>query len=299
MYLKKITNDNLNDYLDYLRLERRYSANTITSYKQEIIKFGDFIKKDFIDVSVKDINNYLKFLTENGLSSKTISHYITCLKELYKFLQLNNLINQNPLEFVSLPKVKKTLPDALTKEEINMLLKFTPNKALEYRNKAMIELLYSSGIRVSELINIKLYDLDLTNATIKIMGKGNKERILPIGEYACDILKEFIDNHRNEILSNNNSDYLFPSKKSEHITRNAFFIILKETAKKVGIRRNFSPHTLRHSFATHLLDNGADLRSIQELLGHSDISTTQIYTHVSNKHLREIYNKTHPHARKD
>ena len=297
--MKKITDDNLNDYLDYLKLERRYSFNTITSYEQEIIKFKEFIKKDFINVNLKDVNNYLKFLSENSLSSKTISHYITCLKEFYKFLQMNDLINENPLEFISLPKLKKTLPNALTEEEISMLLKFIPKNALEYRNKAMIELLYSSGIRVSELINIKLYDLDLINATIKIMGKGNKERILPIGEYACDILKQYIDNYRNEILNNTNSDYLFPSKKSEHITRNAFFIILKETAKKVGIKRDFSPHTLRHSFATHLLDNGADLRSIQELLGHSDISTTQIYTHVSNKHLREIYNSSHPHARKD
>lgn len=296
--LKKI-DDNLNDYIDYLLLERRYSNNTITSYKQEIIKFKEFIDKDLIEVNKDDIDKYLKYLSDNKLSSKTISHYITCLKEFYKFLQMNDLKQENPLEFISQPKIKKTLPNVLTKEEINLLLKFTPNTALEYRNKAMIELLYASGIRISELINIKIYDLDLVNDTVKIMGKGNKERILPIGEYSCNILKEFIDKYRNQILNKNNSDYLFPSKKNEHITRNAFFVILKNTAKKAGIKREFSPHTIRHSFATHLLDNGADLRSIQELLGHSDIATTQIYTHVTNKHLREIYNKAHPHARKE
>lgn len=296
--MKKIIDDNLNDYLDYLKLERRYSINTIESYKHELISFRDYIKKDYLKVSTKDIEEYLKFLSKNK-NTKTISHYITCLKEFYKFLQMNEQINENPLEFISLPKTPKTLPNALSKEEINLLLNYIPNNSLEFRNKAMIELLYSSGIRISELINIKVYDLDLINSTVKIMGKGNKERLLPIGEYASNILKIYIENHRNQILNKRNSDYLFPSKKSEQITRNGFFIILKEIAHKVGIKKDFSPHTLRHSFATHLLDNGADLRSIQELLGHSNISTTQIYTHVSNKHLREIYNNAHPHARKD
>lgn len=291
--------DTINDYIDYLRLERRYSENTICSYNSELIKFKKYIKKDFTVIKDNDINEYLKFLDANHLSEKTISHNITCLKEFYKFLQMNDFIKQNPLEFISLPKKRKTLPTVLSKEEINLLLSFQPTNSLQYRNKAMVELLYDSGIRVSELVNLKMYDLDLINSTIKIMGKGNKERIIPIGEYACAILSDYISSYRSEILRKRNSDYLFPSQKGEHITRVGFFEILKEIASKVGISRKFSPHTLRHSFATHLLDNGADLRSIQELLGHSNISTTQIYTHISNHHLREIYNQTHPHARKE
>ena len=292
-------NDNISDYIDYLTLERRYSVNTVISYKEEIVNFNNFLKKDLLNVNYKDINSYLKYLTNNKLSEKTISHYITCLKEFYRFLELNDLIDENPLEYISLPKMPKNLPQVLTKEEVNLLLSFKPNNDLEFRNKAMIELLYDSGIRVSELVNIKMYDLDLVNSTIKIMGKGSKERIVPIGEYACGILNIYLNNYRNAILDKRNSDYLFPSKKSPHITRNGFFMILKDISKEVGIKKNFSPHTLRHSFATHMLDNGADLRSIQELLGHSSISTTQIYTHVSNKHLRDVYDKFHPHARKE
>lgn len=292
----KHKDDLINDYTDYLKLERRYSNNTITSYKNELFLFKDFIKKDWLSIKDKDIEKYVKYMVQNNYTDKTISHYITCLKEFYKFLQLNDQIDYNPVEFIELPKRKKSLPKTLSKEEVNLLLNFTPKNHLEFRNKAMIELLYSSGIRISELINIKLYDLDLINSTIKIMGKGSKERIIPIGEYACNILKKYINEYRNLILKNRKSDYLFPSMKDEHITRNAFFIILKDLSKKLNIKTDFSPHTLRHSFATHLLDNGADLRSIQELLGHSDISTTQIYTHVSSSHLREIYNKSHPHA---
>lgn len=294
-----MVDDNINDYVDYLVLERRYSNNTVDSYKKEIINFKNYIKKDLLLITSSDIENYLKYLSKNNLSEKTISHYITCLKEFYKFLQLNDLINNNPLEFISSPKTPKNLPKVLTKEEVNLLLSFNPNNSLEFRNKAMIELLYDSGIRVSELVNIKLSDLDLINSTLKTMGKGSKERIIPIGEYACSVLEIYINNYRNDILKKRNSDYLFPSKKENHITRNGFFIILKDIAKKVGIKNTLSPHTLRHSFATHMLDNGADLRSIQELLGHSNISTTQIYTHVSNKHLRDVYDKFHPHARKE
>lgn len=294
-----MVDDNINDYVDYLVLERRYSNNTVDSYKKEIINFKNYIKKDLLLITSSDIENYLKYLSKNNLSEKTISHYITCLKEFYKFLQLNDLIDNNPLEFISSPKTPKNLPKVLTKEEVNLLLSFNPNNSLEFRNKAMIELLYDSGIRVSELVNIKLSDLDLINSTLKTMGKGSKERIIPIGEYACNVLEIYINNYRNDILKKRNSDYLFPSKKENHITRNGFFIILKDIAKKVGIKNTLSPHTLRHSFATHMLDNGADLRSIQELLGHSNISTTQIYTHVSNKHLRDVYDKFHPHARKE
>lgn len=287
------------DYIDYLTLERRYSKNTIDSYKTELLNFKKYVKKSLLTVNTLDILSYLKYLTNNKLSEKTISHYITCLKEFYNFLKLNNLVSENVVQNVSLPKLAKTLPKVLTKEEVNLLLSYTPKTSLDFRNKAMIELLYDSGIRVSELVNIKLFDLDLVNSTVKIMGKGSKERIVIIGEYACNILDIYIKNYRNDILGKRNSDYLFPSKKENHITRNGFFEILKRIAQIVGIKRDFSPHTLRHSFATHMLDNGADLRSIQELLGHASIATTQIYTHVSNKHLRDVYDNFHPHARKD
>ncbi len=291
--------DLIEDYIDYLNLERRYSSNTIISYKQELTDFLNYFNKNLIKINEKDIKKYLKHLNNEKLNNLTTSHYISCLKEFYKFLMINELIENNPLSNIELPKKTKKLPKVLSKEEINLLLNYKPNTYIDYRNKAMIELLYASGIRISELINLKIYEIDTENSIIKVFGKGGKERILPIGEFSCKILNDYIKNYRSLILNKRKSDYLFPSQKSEKITRQGFFEILKNISFIVGIKTIFSPHTIRHSFATHLLDNGADLRSIQELLGHSNISTTQIYTHVSNQHLRDIYNNAHPHARKE
>ena len=190
----------------------------------------------------------------------------------------------------------KKLPNTLDEEDIDKLLKIKLNDAFSYRNKAMLELMYATGLRVSELVNLKIHDIDLDMALVQTMGKGNKERIIPIGDYALYYIKEYLINYRDSMLKKEYNDYLFLNNHGKKMTRQGFFKILQKLAKENEIKKDFSPHTLRHSFATHLLNHGADLRSIQELLGHSDISTTQIYTHVSNRQLRENYDEFHPHS---
>ena len=196
---------------------------------------------------------------------------------------------------IELPKTKKSLPKVLTIEEVDKLLDITLKDAYSYRNKAMLELMYATGLRVSELVNLKIHDIDFINETVRTMGKGNKERIIPMGEIAIHYLKLYLEIYRSQLLKKDYTDDLLLNNHGKCMTRQGFFKILKKLAKEKDIKTSFSPHTLRHSFATHLLENGADLRSIQELLGHSSISTTGIYTHVSNEELKENY-KYHPHG---
>jgi integrase/recombinase XerD len=231
------------------------------------------------------------------MSAKSVSRNISTLKSFYKFLMIEKYVNKSPLTNVVNPKVKKELPKVLSEEEVIKLLDFQINDNYGYRNKAMLELMYSSGLRVSELINLKMTDVDLELEVVRIFGKGSKERIIPLGAYASLALKEYITYYRGSLLKKKNSDYLFLSSRGDKMTRQAFFKILKKIAKEQGIKTEFSPHTLRHSFATHLLKHGADLRSIQELLGHSDVSSTQIYTHISNEKLKENYKEAHPHGK--
>ena len=200
------------------------------------------------------------------------------------------------MEWIELPKIKKTLPKTLSIDDINKLLDFKLKDSFSYRNKAMLELMYSSGLRVSELVNVKINDIDNELCVIRVMGKGSKERIIPIGDYAIKYIDIYSKEHRNKLIKKQYNDYLFLNNHGKKMTRQGFFKIIKNIAKIQNIKTEFSPHTLRHSFATHLLNGGADLRSIQEMLGHSDISTTQIYTHVSKELLKENYDNFHPHA---
>jgi len=200
------------------------------------------------------------------------------------------------MEWIEIPKIKKSLPKTLSFEEINKLLDIKLNDKYSYRNKAMLELMYSSGLRVSELVNVKIHDIDSESCIIRVMGKGSKERIVPLGDYAIKYIDIYLKEYRNKLIKKEYNDYLFLNNHGKKMTRQGFFKIIKNLAKQQKIKVEFSPHTLRHSFATHLLDGGADLRSIQEMLGHSDISTTQIYTHVSKELLKENYNNFHPHA---
>ena len=291
--------DYITEFELYLKIEKKYSDNTISTYISNICKFIDYANKKISSITEKDIKEYLKELDKEGISNRSVANKISSLKTFYKYMLLEKAVKTSPLDKIELPKIKKTLPKNLSEEDINILLNIELNTKFDYRNKAMIELLYASGLRISELINLKINNINFDDDYIKVLGKGSKERIVPIGDYAKYFLKLYIEEYRNEFLRNKESEYIFISNQGKKMTRQTFFLLLKKLAKEKGIKVEFSPHTLRHSFATHLLKYGADLRSIQELLGHSSISTTQIYTHVENEKIRSDYNNFHPHAKKD
>lgn len=283
----------MNDYLDYLLIEKKYSDNTIKSYENDLNELEDYIKGDITKLTKDDIVN---FINENkSKSDKTIAHFITVFRGFYKYLNQENIIKVNPMLNIPMPKTRKTLPKVLSIDDVNKLLDIELTNKNDYRNKAMLELMYSTGIRISELINIKIHDINIENCTLKVMGKGSKERIIPLGDYAIEYLKLYINGYRKDFIKFN-TDYLFLNSRGTNMTRQGFFKIVKKIAKEKAIKQDFSPHTLRHSFATHMLENGADLRTIQELLGHSDVSTTQIYTNVSNKFVETNYKEYHPHS---
>lgn len=279
---------NIDKYIDYLKYERKLSNNTVASYYENLKKFYLFFEnKNILKLSANEIRD---FLYDDKIVARTRSHYLTVLNSFYNFLIENNIIKNNPCEVIKLPKLSKKLPNYLTIEEVDRLLNINTTKVYDYRNKAMMETLYACGIRVSELCNIKLSDIDFNEYTIKIFGKGSKERIVPINESSMEALKIYINDYRPFLLKTKVSDYVFINNFGNVISRVGFFKILKKLCKDAGIEKDVSPHTLRHSFATHLLNNGANLRVIQHLLGHSNITTTQIYSHLSNESLKEDYN---------
>lgn len=286
----------IEEFIDYLRFEKKYSENTISSYKRDLNKTNTYIKKDFAKLNKKDIQNYIQKISKSKNAS-SVSRSISTLKSFYKFLELNKYTNKTPLTTITNPKTVKKLPKILSEEEIEKLLDINLKTDFDYRNKAMLELMYSSGLRVSEIINLNVNDIDLSNASVRIFGKGSKERIIPLNDYAIDALNNYILTHRRSLFKHGESNYLFLNNHGNKMTRQGFFKILKKIAKEKGIKSELSPHTLRHSFATHLLKHGADLRSIQELLGHSDISTTQIYTHITSERLQKNYEEFHPHGK--
>ena len=284
-------------FIEYLIIEKKYSKNTITSYERDLKKFCVILKnKNIKKITRQDIQKYINEINKTQ-SPRSISRNISTLKSFFKYLKLNKIININPMDQINNPKMKKTLPKVLSEEEINKLLEIKLQTDFDYRNKAMLELMYSSGLRVSELINLNVNDIDLENDTVKIFGKGSKERIIPLNDYAKEALKEYIMVHRKELFKHGENNYLFLNNHGNKMTRQGFFKLLQKISKEKKIKTEFSPHTLRHSFATHLLKYGADLRSIQELLGHSDISSTQIYTHVTNEKLENDYKEYHPHGK--
>ncbi len=285
-----------NKYLDYLQFERKLSKNTISSYRDNLERFETFLNgKSITMVTKEDIESYLKY--NELMAEKSRAHYLTVLKNFYAFLVLEEEINFNPCENIRMPKISKTLPHYLTEEEINKLLDIPLLTAYDYRNKAMLELLYATGIRVSELVNLKVNQIHLEDDYIRVVGKGSKERISPISDIAHKYLNIYLTDYRGTLLKKKDSDYVFINNFGNPISRQGFFKNLKQIAKKQGIEKDISPHTLRHSYATHLLNHGADLRVIQELLGHSDISTTQIYTHLLQDKIKEDY-ALHPRSKK-
>ncbi len=293
-------NDNIKEYLDYIMIEKKLSKNTVMSYNEDLKNytnmFGDNVR--ISNIKKEDIIKLIEKLENDNLSPKSINRIIGTIKGMHTYFSMHYDIPNVTEDIVRL-RVKKTLPKVLSIDEVNLLLDINPTNNFEYRNKAMLELMYSSGLRVSELVNLSLNDIDLNDNIVKVFGKGSKERIIPIGDYATIALYTYINEHRNAMLKGYLTDSLFLNNHGLPMSRSGFFKILKSIAKQKGIKKEFSPHTLRHSFATHMLEYGADLRSIQELLGHENMSTTSIYTHVRSDLIRESYDKYHPRSKEE
>jgi len=287
-----IKDKNLEKYLNYLRYERKLSKNTYESYYYNLNKILEYFEnKSLVSLNEDDIRT---FLYNSKESSKTKAHYLTVLKSFYDYMLDIDEIKINPCENIKSPKIDKKLPNFLSIEEVDKLLNIKCQNPIDYRNKAMLELLYATGMRITELLDLKLSNVNETDAVVKVMGKGSKERVIPIGDITIKYLNMYINEYRNYILKTKESDFLFVNYNGSRMSRQGFFKILKNICQKSGINKEISPHILRHSFATHLLNNGADLRIIQELLGHENITTTEIYSHISNEKIIKDYNK-HPH----
>ena len=289
-------------FIDELRYEKNYSEFTINGYLNDLDLFLEFISenniKKYSDIEYNDIRLFINYLYELKYTNKTMSRYISSLRSFFKYLKTNNLIKNNPMLLISNPKLDKKLPKYLNYDDIEKLLNaYDNNNYLGLRNSLILEMLYSTGIRVSEIINIKISDISLTEKTIKIMGKGSKERIVYFGSKCYELLKLYLKNSYNK-LNINNIDYLLLSKTGKKISDREVRKIVDDAALIANIDMKISPHVLRHTFATHMLNEGADLRSVQELLGHENLSTTQIYTHLTNERIRRAYLSAHPRARK-
>lgn len=281
----------LNRYKIYLKTIKKFSDNTIDAYIHDLLKLKKFTKKDLIKTTKSDLEKFNKTLNE--LDPKSKARVISSIKSFYKYEMIKGNVCENISNVLIIPKFKKSIPDILSIEEVDKLLDIEVLDHISARNKAMLELMYASGLRVTELINLKPNDVDLENNTVRTMGKGKKERIIPIGDYATFAVKNYLFNYRPD---NKKCDYLFLNNHYNQMTRQGFFKVMKKLLLEKGINIKFSPHTLRHSFASHMLSNGADLRTIQELLGHSNISTTEIYLYVNSKEIRKNYDNAHPHA---
>lgn len=288
----------IQEFQEYLSTEKGLSENSIFSYKYDLLKFTTYLEKlqiDILEVQAKDINKFLMEEKNRKVSSKTLAREVVALRQFYKYLKEEKKLNHNPTEKIGTPEVSRALPDYLTVAEIDELFNsIRTDNIFELRDKCIFELLYSAGLRISEACNLKLSDVDLEGMTLTIQGKGGRERLVPFGEKALNILKEYLAKSRPEILKNRTCDYLFVSKKGSYINRKSVWRLLHTYIRRTSIKKKVTPHTLRHSFATHLIENQADIRAVQELLGHIDISTTQIYTHMANKSLKEVHKKHHP-----
>ena len=288
------------DFLNYCIFEKGLSDKTKLSYENDLKIYSQFLKDkgktQISDITSDDIKEFLKKRKEEETS--TIAHNLTVIKNFHMYLVKEKLVKENIAEFIERPKLKKSLPKTLSMEDVEELLNIPLNTPFDYRNKAMLELLYGCGLRISELIQLEINDIDEINCLIRVSGKGNKEREVPLGEYAIYYLNLYLT-HRNELLKKQNCNQLFLNNHGKGMTRQGFFKILKALLKEKNLNCEASPHTLRHSFATHLVNRGADLRSVQEMLGHSDISTTKIYTKISDEKVLEDYQKYHLRSEKE
>lgn len=286
----------IDQFIDYYWLSTGASKNTLAAYRSDLKIFNKWLAgKSFISVNSKHIQDYFSDRQKNNIGSSTQARILTSLHSFYQYLLANQLIKKDPTEQLSHPKLEKKLPVFLNIKEVEKLLEAPSSSSLfGQRDRAMLELLYSCGLRVSELINLSYHNINLKEEFIRIHGKGNKERVLPMGEIAIDYLMKYETNARPVLLKNGQSDSYFLSNRGSAMSRQNFFYIIKAYANQVGIDKPLSPHSLRHAFATHLVQKGADLRSVQLMLGHSDISSTQLYTHIQNAQLKAQHAKHHP-----
>lgn len=295
-----IIEDAIQDFLNYCIFEKGLADKTKESYQNDLDVYKSFLINHHIS-SVNDItSDHIKeFLKERqDEESTTIAHNLTVIKNFHSYLVKEKIVSSDVSEFIERPKLRKSLPKSLSIDDVDLLLNIPLNTPFDYRNKAMLELMYGCGLRVSELVSLTMNDIDMTNCFIRILGKGSKEREIPLGEYAIEYLNLYLGK-RDLLLKDKPCNQLFLNNHGQGMTRQGFFKILKSLLKEKGLNTDVSPHTLRHSFATHLINRGADLRSIQEMLGHSDISTTKIYTRVSDDKVVEDYNKYHYRSKKE
>jgi integrase/recombinase XerD len=289
-------NEFISTYTDFLKIEKRQSPNTITSYRHDINYFASYLlSKKLNDVKTDDVRSFLIFLREKGLARSTVARYLSSIKSFYRYLYTEKLILNNPIEIIDSPCPWRKLPNVLSAEEVDALIAAPDIKtSAGLRDHAMLELLYATGLRVTELISLKLSDVDLRVGYLKTLGKGSKERVVPFGDAARIAIENYILRVRPSVSQKTESTDLFLTRRGTTMTRQGFWKILKKYITKAKISGNVSPHTLRHAFATHLLERGADLRSVQQMLGHSDISSTQIYTHILKERMREVHDRFHP-----
>ena len=285
---------NLGSFFTFLYVEKGLSKNTIDAYSNDLNNFLCWLnkldKQDYKNISEASINEYIAHLLKNGLKSSSVNRKISSLKSFYLFLIKKKVISSSPLSEIITPKKEQYLPSSMSEDEVERLLQ-SPNIELdiETRDKAMIEMLYATGMRISELINLKITDIDIERSVLKVLGKGSKERLIPFGEKASDSLSYYLKKRKKSLAKE-----VFISNRGKKMTRTGFWQRIKIYLSREGLQDSISPHTLRHAFATHLLNRGADLRSVQLLLGHSDLSTTQIYTHIAKQRLGEVLKKHHP-----
>lgn len=293
----------LKDFSYYLNNERGLSKNTIDAYIRDLADYQSFLEryhkiKDVANIESKHIEGFLKSSKNRGLSAKSLSRKLTSIKSFHTFLLMEKEVDEDVTGKIARPKIEKSLPSVLSVDEVISILEVVDKTTtLGIRNIALLELIYGSGLRVSELLNIKLKDIHMQQSYVIVTGKGDKERMVPISDMAIIAIRNYLVKAREDLLKDK-TDYLFLNNQGKQLSRIGFFKVLKKLANDANLDPNrVSPHTLRHSFATHLLENGMDLRSLQNLLGHEDISTTQIYTHISQSRLKEVYRKTHPRAK--
>ena len=289
------------DYLTMLRVERNVSPQTIDAYKRDISQYLGYLNdsgiKNLSKIKSTHIRSYIRVLNDGGMAPASISRIISSIRSYHKYLSSENILDKNPVLVINNPKLPKKLPDVLSEKEISLIIDSIDESSQFYqRDKAIIEMLYSCGIRVSEICNLEMSNLFIKDELIRVMGKGNKERLLPLGSRSRIYLDNYLLSSRLGFIKKTRSSFVFVSRNGNQLTRAMVNIILNKWVHISGLRKSVSPHKLRHSFATHLLEGGADLRFVQALLGHSDISTTQIYTHLDKHHLKEVYKTHHPRS---
>jgi len=284
----------IRSFLDYLRVERGLSSHTIEAYRSDLTQYVKWLKKDVLQVDHSLIGKYVATLREKGCGSPSIARKLSAIRMFYKFLNIEGKSDRNLLEGITSPRSGRKIPSYLSLREVERLLDAPSSSDLcGTRDKAILELLYGAGLRISELVNLNISDLDLRHRWVRVLGKGSKERIVPVGRKACQCIRVYL---REREIKKGEEVPLFCNRYGKRISRQACWKAIKKYAQRAGITKRISPHTLRHSFATHLLARDADLRSVQELLGHSNIGTTQIYTYITQERLRRVYKKYHPRA---